>query len=58
MMSNTDWQVLLLVLGALAFFVAVVIPEPHRLSPYRLRIIAAGLLFWIVTVILLAAKVL
>lgn len=54
-MNDTAWQVLLLVIAALAFFVAAIAGDPSPVSPYRVRIISAGLLFWVVEIILTTA---
>lgn len=51
---RNDWRTVLLILAAIVFAAAVVLPEVP-FGPYRLRIVAAGLLLWVLEAALVSA---
>lgn len=58
MSPHTTGLVVIEALAALCFLLGLVIPLRHPASAYRLNIVSAGLLLWVVAVILKTAGVL
>ena len=50
-------SIVLLILAAVAFLLAAVIPVPHPAAAYRVQLVAAGLCLWVVETLLIVARV-